>query len=78
MSAFVAYKFGRRYGYVTLRYIAALLFFISQLATFITVSRYLDVAERVLEDVTDPLSVQALIIDLSYDFSLLKITGPCD
>ena len=76
MSAFVAYKFGRRYGYVTLRYIAALLFFISQLATFITVSRYLDVAERVLEDVTDPLSVQALIIDLSYDFSLLKITGP--
>ena len=37
MNGFIAYKYGRRYGYVTLRYIATIFFFISQVATFITI-----------------------------------------
>ena len=76
MNAFIAYKFGRRYGYVTLRYIATIFFFISQLATFITVSHYFDVATRVLEDVTAPGGIGELIVDLYHDFLLLKISGP--
>ncbi len=75
MNAFIAYKFGRRYGYVTLRYIATIFFFISQLATFITVSHYIDVATRILGDVTAPVGIGELIVDLYHDFSLLKITG---
>ena len=76
MNGFIAYKYGRRYGYVTLRYIATIFFFISQVATFITISRYLDVGARILADVMNPLSIQELIINLYDDFSALKITGP--
>ncbi len=75
MSGFVAYKFGRRYGYVTLRYIASVFFFISQITTFIIVSRYLDVAERILTDVVAPGDIATLFFTLYYDFSLLKIGG---
>lgn len=75
MNGYIAYKFGRRYGYVTLRYIATIFFFISQLATFITVSHYLDVAVRILGDVTAPQDIGSLILDLYYDFTLFKISG---
>lgn len=50
MSGFLAYKFAHRHGVVSLRYVAAIFFLLSQLATFFVIAHYLEVADLILQD----------------------------
>lgn len=66
MGNYTAYKFGYRCGFVSLRYIAAAFFFLSQVATYITVEHYLNVANNLLTDVTqENLDIIAIYLHAS-------------